>query len=380
MTKSIWMNAWDLEDRDPRETIDLLQSLGLNACNLGFAYHGGRMLLPGGKRRVVYTQHDSAVYFQTNPSRYGRLQPQVAPEAAPVAEFTAACERRKFPVNAWTVLCHNDQLGKAASDCCIQNVFGDAYPYALCPSNPEVRRYIVTLCAEIAELPGVASLDLEALSFMGYEHQSLHDKRGVTLSPEVIWLLSICLCRYCCAGMGGAAEEIRHKAKTSIRNFFSNPTSAGDLEEILGDRALVALLRMRRRALLELLKDIRGATGAQPLNVRIADSTLDYGGKAQLTLPDLTAAADAATRTFFGMSVDRMRSAVQKLPSPGERDLPLHAGFVFHEPDCVFEKDVRARLEMLRQAGLDGVHFYSFSLAASRHFDWLRRAITGVFG
>jgi hypothetical protein len=47
--KSIWMHAWDLEGIEPQALIAELQEYGLNACNLAFSYHGGRMLLP---RRV----------------------------------------------------------------------------------------------------------------------------------------------------------------------------------------------------------------------------------------------------------------------------------------------------------------------------------------
>ncbi|MGH9632435.1 MAG: hypothetical protein ACRD7E_29365, partial [Bryobacteraceae bacterium] len=228
MMRSIWMNAWDLEGREPERVLDRLQEYGLDACNLGLSCHGGRIVLPTHPRRAVYEQHPGALYHLADLKRYrnSRLRPHVAPLSALVDDFISTCEKRKWPVNAWTVLCHDDYLGGLAEDCCIHNVFGDSYTYALCPSNAEVRQYIVTLCQEISEIPGVSGLDLEALSFMGYEHSSLHEKRGLPLAPEIIWLLSICVCDFCMDALGRTGEEIAHKARAAVRAYFDDVRGA----------------------------------------------------------------------------------------------------------------------------------------------------------
>ena len=73
------------------------------------------------------------------------------------------------------------------------------YPYALCPAQPAVQRYILGLVEDASRLPGITGLDIEALSFMGYDHNSLHDKRAVPVPAE----LNNCHCSEC-RGEGGS--------------------------------------------------------------------------------------------------------------------------------------------------------------------------------
>jgi hypothetical protein len=256
--RSIWMHPWDLEGVNHAELIAFLKDCGLNACNLAFSYHNGRMFLPRHAQRRVYEQDLSAVYFPANEARYRglRLQPHLAPQAALLRAFLTAAQQVEFAVNAWTVLCHNDRIGLAAPDCCITNVFGERDSYSLCPSHPDVRQYIIALCGDIAALDGVARLDLEALSFMGYEHQSLHDKAGLSLTPVIKWLLSICVCAHCSAALGTLAAELTAKARTCIAEYLTHwpeLAATGDLrsklEQILGADELRELLSMRQRTL-----------------------------------------------------------------------------------------------------------------------------------
>jgi len=114
-----------------------------------------------------------------------RLQPHVAPEAPLVHEFLAVAQKANFPVNAGTVLCHNDRHGLAAPACGLTNVCGERYSYALCPAHPKVRGYFVARGGDLAAQSGLAGLAFEALSFMGYEPQSPHDKTGVPLTPLI---------------------------------------------------------------------------------------------------------------------------------------------------------------------------------------------------
>lgn len=379
--RSIWMNAWDLEGIEPTEIISQLKDLGLNGCNLTLSYHGGRMLLP--RRRKVFEQQAGALYFPANLSSYdtSKLRPRVAPQSKLVAKFVEICRQKQFEVNAWTVLCHNDFLGSQVPDCCIQNVFGDRYTYALCPSNPDIRRYVVALCADIADF-GAAQIDLEALSFMGYEHQGLHDKSGIPLASWAKWLLSVCVCRCCREKLGAFADEITTKARARLENYFDeSPAETADfdlearLAEAIGADALAALLEMRRQTLISLLDEIRKATGGTHLNVRAATSPLFTGGKTALSFEDLASRADSATVTFIGATKEKMRAELALVPPPEKRPLPIFGGFSFHHPDCQSREDVSERLAMMRDAKLDGFLFYLYGLASTRHLAWLKAAL-----
>jgi hypothetical protein len=359
MTRSMWMNAWDLQGIEPDRMIDSLLELGLDGCRLGLSYHGGRMLLPNNAKHVVYRQHPGAVYFKPQASRYGSLQPAASPLAKATELFLERCAVRSFPAQAWTVLCHNDYLGDRHRQCCVRNAFGEHYTYALCPSHPEVQRYIISLCGEIAALPGIEALDLEALSFMGYEHNSLHDKRGIALPPEVTKLLSICFCRFCSASLPEPAS-----VRERIRNYFQTgeiPVAEGWLEN--------AVLSLRRETLLGLLKHLAPAS----INLRFTPDPTFTGGKTALSWADAATVAQAVTLTFFGSAVEQMRTSLANVPA--NRNLKIDAGFMFHLPDCNSARQIAKRLELAQQAGLNGVAFYSYSMAAPYQLDWLRSSI-----
>ena len=320
MKRSIWLGPWDLEDRDPDIVLDELVGLGLNACSLALSYHGGRMVLPRHPKRFVYELHPSAVYVPVELSEFGRLKPEVSPLSAIVPAFLDAAQRRGFPVWAWTVLCHNDHLGTLAPDCCVENAFGDRYTYALCPSHPDVQKYVVALCAALSAIPGITGLDVEALSFLGHEHASLHDKCGVDWSTQKSSLLSLCFCEYC-----HPPDELRRAVRHAIRTD--------------GEVDWSELLAIRQSTLQALLSKLRTAVGHTPINLRISLDPRFHGGKTALPLHLIAGLVNTATITFFGANLESIR---QQLAELSATKLPIEAGFVFHGPDCTSLEDLLA--------------------------------------
>lgn len=322
MNHFLWMHPWDLEGWEPEEFLDEVSKAGVTELRLALAYHGGRLLLPRNRRHLVYEQHESAIYFEPDRSRYGTLQPAVGPHTEAVSAFLQAAERRRFPVRAWLVLCHNDWLGRHHPAVCIRNYRHEAYSYALCPAQPDVQEYIVALVAEAAGLPGVTGLDLEALSFMGYEHNSLHDKRAIAVDPR----LNICHCSVC--------------------------RGQGD-----------------RVAVIAQLLDRIGQASTLPIDLRYIDDGTFFGGKTYLPLRLLPGRVASITRTWFGKPVPRM------IMTPGD-PVPSNAGFQFHPPDTQSEAELRERY--LRVSGANGVGLYCYGLANDDHWCWLSRVLKGV--
>src|SRR5581483_6694843 len=92
---------------------------------------------------------DGTVYFRPR-AAYGRVRPlvsQVTERQDVLAELIA---EGGLAVHGWTVLLHNTRLGQLHPDLVVRNAWGDPLLYSLCPSQPEVRRYAVTLCADLA--------------------------------------------------------------------------------------------------------------------------------------------------------------------------------------------------------------------------------------
>ena len=335
MRYAVWMNAWDTQDREPEELLDVLEDHGLNGCNLGWTYHGGRMLLAAHPTRVVY-EH-----------------PQT--QTVDCSGFLRAASRRRFDVRAWVVLCHNDGEHDLPT---VVNAFGEWYPYSLCPANEDVQQHCVEICRAAASTEGIRGLDIEALSFMGYEHGGLHDKRGVPMNPEAAWWLSVC----CCAACESALPGIRELLRARIRTWLDDPYAA---VEAIDSAPVIA---HRHNVQKDLLQRIRQAVPGTTLNLRLTSDERFSGGKCSLPVASVAGLADEVTYTFFGAPVEKMRI-------PEDRPVPAHCGFIFHDPHSKSEDEVLRRLNAVQA---DGYGFYSFSMAAPPHWRWLRNALKGI--
>lgn len=168
-----------------------------------------------------------------------------------------------------------------------------------------------------AKLPGVTGLDLEALSFMGYDHNSLHDKRAVDAEPG--W--NACHCSVCLG---------------------------------IDRRALV---------LTYLFERIRAATKL-PIDLRYIEDPAFYGGKTHIPYASLPGLVDSITYTFFGKAIN----------VPSGCPVEANAGFVFHPPDTRSVVDLRDRYAKVQ--GCAGVGFYCYGLASQEHWNWLKEVIT----
>jgi hypothetical protein len=164
--------------------------------------------------------------------------------------------------------------------------------------------------------------------------------------------------------MGTGADRLADHTRENIRGVLT-----GVVADPIPDVARI--LHARRQSQLEMLRAIRAGCPATRLNLRIATDPWFYGGKSTLAFSDIEGLADSVTLTFFGQPVNA--DAIPEHPP-----VPLHAGFVFHSPDCMSAADVRERYRLLRSRGPEQINFYSFSMASSRHFDWLRETLQGT--
>ena len=167
-------------------------------------------------------------------------------------------------------------------------------------------------------------------------------------------MLSLCFCRHCQSAIGPEAEALREQVKTAVRAGL-----AADWE-IVADA--------RRGTLLDLLARLRATVGAAKINLRVSTDAKFHGGKTALGLQQIAPYVDAATVTFFGVSPETME---QQLSVLVERPMPLHAGFVLHAPDCSTQQEVLRRYAIVEAAGMDGVSFYSYSMASQAQLGWL---------
>lgn len=238
-----YLYPWDvLGDPDGASRI---RATGVNRVALAAAYHSVRASTPRHPERRVVDAGSAALYVPVGSIWEDRaLTPASAEEWTGTDDsFSAAAAVLRsagLPVDAWTVLTHTSAQGTRHPELCVRNAFGEIYRHALCPSNPEVRRYAATLVAEVLQRGQPDGLVLEAVGPLGFGHQNQHEKtEGAEYSPWVQALLSMCFCAACCSAYdarGMASEPLRNRLRQEILRADdprTTPETAAGAQEFL---------------------------------------------------------------------------------------------------------------------------------------------------
>ena len=385
---TIWTYPCDLLDGDIDRALDELAQAGLNSISVATAYHTARLLLPHNTRRKVVNLEAGAAYFRPDASMYANIpSPRLAREYAdrdPLGEICAAAERHRVSVQAWTVFMHNSRLGELHPALTQANCFGDRYLHALCPSHPSARAYAVALGADIARHYPIAALDVEALAFSGYAHNSHHDKASLVLAPLHQFLLSACFCEFCQQRMRDAGAD-----PGAIANAFRRELEAwsdgnrrlaavGEYEgliELVGEVDTNALLRARDQTIVSLLAELRRAVPSNvALQVRTAASPFFTGGKTAVRdIRVIAEHTDGFVFSFMFMPLAKFKTEVGMTPWKSTQGKPTWAGIslAMGLAECQDENDFRQRIELLRTSGFTQFYFYNYGLMPRPCLDWI---------
>lgn len=205
---------------------------GLSTVALAAAYHSTRAATPLHPSHQLVDASYAALYRPVRSSvwqgrRLRPMTPTWMSTSDSFGEAAAVLRAAGLRVSAWVVLTHNTRLGTAFPDVAVVNCFGDRYPYALCPSQPEVREYAATLAAEAAE--GADEVSLEACGQLGLTHLSHHEKTDGAWTPSAQRWLSVCCCDACqlawsARGLdpGWVLSTLREAVRTSSEVPFAN--------------------------------------------------------------------------------------------------------------------------------------------------------------
>jgi hypothetical protein len=183
MRSAAYLYPWDVAG-DPTAP-ELMAGLGLGHVVLAAVYHGIRAMTPRHPRHRVVTVPHSAAYY---PSAF------LDAGAWSFAEACTALRGAGLPVHAWTVFNHVDLPAPVADN--VVNAYGDRYPWALCPARDAVLDRAVGIATEVADLPGISGIELEACGWFGFDHLGAHDKTS-GVPPAARDLLSLCFCSAC---------------------------------------------------------------------------------------------------------------------------------------------------------------------------------------
>ncbi|TDV53729.1 hypothetical protein [Actinophytocola oryzae] len=214
------------------------RTAGLSTVALASAYHSVRAATPLHPSHQLVEARYAALYRPVRESVWQgrRLRPLSPTWMSTSDSFGAAASVLRaagLRVSAWVVLTHNSRIGTSFPDVSVVNCFGDRYPYALCPSRPEVREYAATLAAEAAE--GADEVSLEACGQLGLTHLSHHEKTDGAWTPTAQRWLSVCCCDACQAGWSARGLDPSWVLST-LREAVRTSTEVSFADELLAVR------------------------------------------------------------------------------------------------------------------------------------------------
>ncbi|MHC3393241.1 hypothetical protein ACLQ2E_27865 [Streptomyces lavendulocolor] len=360
--------------RDPGAQAERLRAIGVDRVRLAYAYHGGRWLL---------TTSDPAAVVDFPPGRWfapdgdavagGTPLPVLGDEATAAAKALIASG---VAVTGWLVGLHQSHLATSRPELALCNAFGHRYRHALCPSQPEVVHYARSLVAETAEQPGVSGLELEAFGYLGWQHQSAHDKSGAQLRPADRWLLSLCFCGSCAARFAGAgldAVETAARTRAALHAQLADPqparTIAQDAVAALGQDQHDTVLAVRSQVTTDLVRTAAEASGGLPVSIRATGDPYACDGKSSDDLGALARAAGSLTVTNLAGDASAL---CRDLAAAGRTEGQVVAGWNLGAAQTHSEEELMDVARRVRSHGANALVLYAYDLAPAPRLQWLR--------
>ena len=384
---AIWAYPWDLHDLGPA-LLPRLRDLGLTHISLAASYHAGRFLQPGNPRRRVYFPQDGTVYYRPDPARWqGHLiQPQaadiVATEGCQMTTLIRARDHGGLAVSAWTVCLHNTRLGLLHPDHVTRTAHGDANVYALCPSSPAVIRYVTGLVSEITETFAPDRIEIESSDFMGFSHGYHHEKDGLGLLTEDMFLLGLCFCAHCQTAAQAAGVDAGAARRTTadlLDAAFARALPAAQFADLppqgsaafAAYPALTAYLAWRSTPVTRLMAAIRAAA-APATQVLLIDA--EGSASTGVNLPDIIPHIDGVLHCAYHTAQDRIAPLMAHTRSLLGPDKSLIAGLLLTYPAATGPDHLAARAtQALLHA--DGLNFYNLGLVPPARLDWIKACL-----
>ncbi|WP_226781200.1 hypothetical protein [Oceaniglobus trochenteri] len=393
MRHSVWTYPWDMHDLGPDAALAAITDAGANCVSLATSYHAGRFLQPGNPKRRSYFPEDGTVYYSVDPGRWADAE--IAPKQAAIVEAEGdmlahavrAREAGGPAVSCWTVCLHNTRLGMAHPGHALRDAFGDPAFYGLCPSSEAARDYVAGMVAEFTTASRPDRVELESPDFLGFDHGYHHEKDGLGLLPEDMFLMGLCFCDHCltrasAAGVDGAAARkvvadhlqaafARALPEAQFPDFPAKGLAAFD-----GLPALAAYLDWRSEPVTSLIARIRDAAhpDTQVLLIDAKDSWQGGVDRAKAA-----AACDGLLYCAYFTPADKVRPEIEAARAALQPGATLIAGYQLFHPEVADADDLVARTGAAGPL-VDGLNFYNLGLVPRARLDWMHRAIAELEG
>jgi hypothetical protein len=371
--RGVYTYAWDLIDEGFATVAGSIRDLGCNTVTLAASYHAGKFMRPHGEEGRVYFPEDGTVYFRARPERYGRIRPlpnAMLADLDPFAELARVAP--DLGRTAWVVGLHNTAQGRLHPDLVARNCFGDAYPYSLCPAHPEVRRYLVALCQDLALLHAPEALVIETPGWLPCDHGFHHEFALLPLNGWVKVLLGLCFAPATVEAARAAgidAARLAAQAAAWIDGWLRSDLGIDEamakewlLGDLVADPEWAAFLHWRCRLVADLVREVRDAV-PRATEVRVIPSVRRPTAGAWIEGSDLRLLAEAADGLeICAYETSALRVAadiadVRRRVGAGAR---LNAILRPSWPDLADGAETEAAALALKAAGVEGIAFYNW--------------------
>jgi hypothetical protein len=374
---TLWTYLWDLVDDGTAAALDEIRDLGLNAISLATHYHSVEHYRPHTRGAFIYRE-DSALYFQPELARYAgtrirhRVAPLVAKHGNPMQHLAAACAARGLNLLSWTLACHSSWIGRTYPDCTQESCFGDRYPEALCPANPEVRGFLKGLVGDLSNNYGVNLIELESCHFAPSRHFHHHEKLPMPLGATEHFLLSLCFCKSCTIlGTAAGVDMTQLRAMISIRLRASfaagQPERASVAEVVAQTPGLPAFLAARCTSINTLMRDLRQASSA-PLSP-ITWASMETSGLDPAQVAPIT---DSLTICAYTKDPAEARRAIREAAAAAGGAGKLRVGYHCFPPVTPDGETLLKVIAASLEEGVRAFSFYNYGIAPRPCLAWLK--------
>lgn len=374
----MYVYPWDLEEEGATAVLPRLRDIGIDAISLAVSYHAGKFVRPHAPRRHVYFPEDGTIYFVPDASRYGSIKPLLNSCVGtydPLREL--ARHGADLRVTAWTVGLHNTPLGTAHPSLVVRNCFGDPLWNSLCPSQPDVRAYLVGLCADLAANQPLAEIAIETPGWQAYRHGHHHEFELLDLTPRAQILLGMCFCDACCAearkaGIDG--DALRRRAVDELEKFFADGTEPATDPEIDADwRAFNA---MRAASVTALVAEIRAAM-PRAIDLAIVPTTQTPNSLCWIEGSDLAALAQICRLEVPAYQTGVPAILADAAEVRAAAGPAAKIGYILRPtyPNLSSAHEVRQVVTALDTAGATGLSFYNYGHMRLASLDWIAAAL-----
>ena len=379
MTFATWAYPWDLLDEGVEHVAGRLADIGVDEVNLATNYHSVQTFNPHNpKRRTFFARASS--YFQPDDG-YGQLKPVPNETMGDSDWLTAIVDGigdTHLSLNSWTIGCHNSRLGMEHSDVTLESPYGDSLVFGLCPSNPDVQRFLHALLADLDARAPFKRIELETFDYFygtgfGWHHDKFHARLG-TLGE---FLFGLCFCKHCRENAHDDGVDVNRARETCVKAL--DAIVAGDLAYetdpagwLFAHPGVADYVKIRMETLTNLVENLSASVNSE------VGYYLGFFGveDAWMHGTDVKGVADVidyyvvmAYESSRADAVDRLQTAAHLAP-----EASLHAGVLPSHPAIYDEATLVEVVDGLINAGAERLSFYNYGLLPERCLDWVGTA------